>query len=162
MVNYSDGCRCSYTPWESVVVGQWSRDQKFWGSIPDPGYSLDKLGTFCELLESHTLALCVIARNDCVRVHIKIQMCRKYTTTVMQQLLILAHKHDIKLPVIERVVTSYHIHCYRWLYYVIFIVVLLFLPLWPLFMNENGGLYFTRTPSLLDVITLSVAIVCLL
>ena len=37
-----------------------------------------------------------------------------------------------------------------------------FLPLFPLFMNENGGLYFTITPSLFDVITLSVAMVCLL
>ena len=37
-----------------------------------------------------------------------------------------------------------------------------FLPLWLLFMNENGGFYFTITPSLFGVITLSVAMVCLL
>ena len=34
------------------------------------------------------------------------------------------------------------------------------LPLWPLFMNENGGFYFMITPSLFDVITLYVAMVC--
>ena len=41
-------------------------------------------------------------------------------------------------------------------------VILYILPLWPLFMNENGGLYFTKTPSLFDVITLYVAMACLL
>ena len=39
---------------------------------------------------------------------------------------------------------------------------LYFLPLWLLFMNENGGFYFTITPSRFDVITLSIAMVCLL
>ena len=29
--------------------------------------------------------------------------------------------------------------------------LLLFLPLWPLFMNENGGYYFTATPCFVDV-----------
>ena len=42
------------------------------------------------------------------------------------------------------------------------VIILYFLPLWLLFINENGGLYFTITPSLFDVITLYVAMVCLL